>query len=180
MLWDSGKLPVCGEWRSDGPELPIEFARIAADGRLTLIIHPPAPPIRTYWAPLAVSSLEEAITVLGHREICEPRYIGRWPASRGGVAVAADAVEMVAVWARRRDLVGAVWTDLPSQFEERAEEVWTVEAGARYLAGLSGTTRQRAEEYVRRAPSQTRTPLRRLAEERLGWHPRRSSGSALV
>lgn len=40
-----------------------------------------------------------------------------------------------------------------------------------YLEGLIGEERQRAEEYIRRAPPQIATNYRRHIEQRLGWTP---------
>lgn len=39
LIWCPGNLRIRGPWRHDGPVLPIEFARISADGRLTLVVH---------------------------------------------------------------------------------------------------------------------------------------------
>ena len=57
LLWSPRTLPLAGTWSSDGPVLPIEFARISVDGRLTLIIEDGAKPIATYHAPLAGGGL---------------------------------------------------------------------------------------------------------------------------
>ena len=37
LLWDPRSLPMAGPFRDDGPRLPIEFSRIARDGRATLV-----------------------------------------------------------------------------------------------------------------------------------------------
>ena len=58
LLWDPRTLPLAGPFVHAGPMLPIEFSRVALDGRVTLVIDPEAAPIRTFWAPLAVESLE--------------------------------------------------------------------------------------------------------------------------
>ncbi len=39
LIWCPGSLRIKTKWRSEGPDLPIEFARISSDGRLTLVIH---------------------------------------------------------------------------------------------------------------------------------------------
>jgi len=36
LIWSPRTLPVSGDWHTDGPHLPIEFSRQAADGRITL------------------------------------------------------------------------------------------------------------------------------------------------
>ena len=46
---------------------------------------------------------------------------------------------------------------------ERSEEILV------YLSGLNGEKQQRAEEYIRRAPPQIRTPYRRAIKREFGW-----------
>jgi hypothetical protein len=40
LIWCPGILRTKSRWHSDGPALPIEFARISGDNRLSLVIHP--------------------------------------------------------------------------------------------------------------------------------------------
>jgi hypothetical protein len=75
----------------------------------------------------------------------------------------------LASWLSERDLDAVVWTGLPSNFEERTGEPLGVDAAIGYLEQLSGDTRVVAEQYVRRAPAQVRTPIRLAVERRLGW-----------
>ena len=171
LLWSPRTLPLAGTWASDGPVLPIEFARISADGRLTLIIEEGSEPIVTYHALLSVSGLEEAVEALARREVCGPEHIGIWSPVKSRASVALSVLPVLASWARERDLEGVVWTDLPATFADRAGQPWTPPAAVEYLGGLTGPTRQRAEEYVRRAPPQTRTATRTLIERCLGWTP---------
>ena len=57
LLWDPRTLPLAAAFEHDGPLLPIEFSRVALDGRVTLVIDPLGAVVRTYWAPLAVDGL---------------------------------------------------------------------------------------------------------------------------
>ncbi len=171
LLWRPESLPLGGAWRADGPVLPIEFARISPDGRLTLIIHPGAAPVTTYWAALAVPDLASAVRVFAARERCEPRYIGRWSAAEAVSEVAPLALDVVPGWARAQELDGVVWTDLPATFAARTGRPLSPEAAVAYLSGLEGELRARSETYLRRAPAQTRTALRAHVERVLGWTP---------
>ena len=38
LIWNQNGLPVKGQWKKNGPVLPIEFSRVSRDGRLTLVI----------------------------------------------------------------------------------------------------------------------------------------------
>ena len=166
LLWDPRELPLAGRWRPDGPELPVEFARQAKDDRITLAIAEGCAPVRTYWAPLEVGSAAEARAALAAREGCPERWIGVWPGDEGDRAA---GYETVAVWARRRPIDCAVWTGLPIGFRESRGDVPTADEIIGFLRRLSGEELRRAEEYVRRAPEQTRTRYRERIERELGW-----------
>src|SRR5437870_1628490 len=65
LIWCPGCLRIKSRWHCDGPALPIEFARISGDKRLTLVIHPGSPEEttpdqRTYWALSELENLTAA------------------------------------------------------------------------------------------------------------------------
>jgi hypothetical protein len=64
-------------------------------------------------------------------------------------------------WAQANDWQAVIWTALASNFAEEQQEPFTVPNAIRYLDGLDGETQTRAFEYIRRAPDETATPLRR-------------------
>jgi hypothetical protein len=177
LLWSPRGLAVAGDWSPQGPVLPIEFSRIAADGRLTLIVDERHGVPCATWVARSPLPLDEAVTNLAAREGCAPDSIG-WldrgshpacprpacprPACQGP-AVATGAVHR---WCEHLGLRGAVWTALPSTFRERAGEGFSVGAALRYLEALGGSVRDRAFEYIRRAPATTATPVRRAFDER--------------
>ena len=169
LIWRSGRLPLAGRWREDGPPLPVEFARESGDGRVTLVAVRDTPESRTLWAPLDAEGLEEARRALRRRERSAAGTIGCWPAPDDADAVGRDAV---ARWATERGIDGVVWTALPPRFEREDGRVPRLREVLDHLAGLRGAARVRAERYVRRAPRQIRTPYRRAIERRLGWTAR--------
>lgn len=169
LIWRSGRLPLDGRWRADGPELPVEYARESGDGRVTLVAVPDAPPSRTFWTLLETDDLSDARRRLRRRERSRPGTIGAWPPPDGGEPA---ALEAVARWARARGLDGVVWTALRPRFAEVEGRVPTRREVVDHLAGLRGARRARAERYVRRTPRQIRTPYRTAIERRLGWTPR--------
>jgi hypothetical protein len=55
-------------WHRDGVYLPLEFARISRNGRLTLVLYKNADRVQVLWAYADVNSLVEAIENLRQRE----------------------------------------------------------------------------------------------------------------
>ena len=54
-------------WKENGPILPIEFARISKDGRLTLVITPNGTDVKTLYAVSSFDNLELAVLNLKKR-----------------------------------------------------------------------------------------------------------------
>ncbi len=173
LVWDPRTLPVGGVFREDGPRLPIEFSRVSLDGRVTLVIDPEAPRLQTLWVPLAVDSLEQAVTELGRRERIDPDrradWVGRGAAASWSPATGTEAE--IAGWLEARGLDAVVWTALPARLPDGREGRPTTRTLLDHLEGLRGEARTRAEEYVRRTPPGVRPPRRAHFESALGWHP---------
>ncbi len=184
LLWDPRTLPMRGSFHDDGPRLPIEFSRVSLDGRVTLVVDPSAAPITTYWCELAVSGLGEAVEALGMREKIEPArradWIGRLtqagqsaPTGRDvtapNEATSSDVVGTIRDWLAERPFDAIVWTALPPR-DPTGRFGWPTDAELlAHLAGLEGSARDRAEQYIRRAPAQTSTVRRSRFERALGW-----------
>lgn len=161
LIWSPRSLPVRGEWRTDGPHLPVEFSRQAEDGRITLAITPGAAEIQVLWAELAVETMEEAVEALGRREGIPteywPEHVGVWHAEAEPAHLHAD---IIGAWSQERGFDAVVWTALPTGFKHARGAVPTLDEILIYLGSLTGETRARAEEYVRRAPVSTHTAYR--------------------
>lgn len=164
----------------------MEFARQARNDRITLILLPErAHRVPTLWTEVPVDSLAEARRILARRERTGPEWIGAWerdvgplPAAvppgraRGGsVATPAVCASGIARWAEDRGFDAAVWTALPPVFGGETGRVPTPDEVVEHLADLRGPVRAVAEEYIRNAPLQIRTPYRAVIEEALGWTP---------
>lgn len=178
LLWDPRSLPMAGGFRADGPLLPIEFSRVAMDGRVTLVIDPAAQPIPTSWVAMAARTLDDAIVGLGRRErIAEarwPEWIGaqtrEHPAGDRGEA-RPETRQEIARWLPTVDLDAAIWTALPARRPDGVFDWPDTTALLDHLRSLEGDARRRAEEYIRRAPDATRTARRARFESTLGWTP---------
>jgi hypothetical protein len=185
LIWCPGCLRIKSRWRSDGPALPIEFARISGDGRLTLVIHPgspeePTPDQRTYWA------LSELETLDGARENLRVREGERVKLKDIHSLTADDRKEGqidppvpagIGQWLKeRQDLGAAIWTGLPTNWPQKRDgKQFTREDAVAYLRKLESEKDQakaaydRAREYICNAPSQVQTPVRKMIRERKGW-----------
>ncbi|HEY4372510.1 MAG TPA: hypothetical protein VGN52_11350 [Burkholderiales bacterium] len=170
LIWDSRELPVAREWPSDGPILPVEFARESSQQRITLVICPGLKPVQTLWALMDVPSVDAGVTALAYREDIkkDPRWgIGFW--NRETQESRNDLDGVIAAWARHKGLDGAVWTSLKCGFKDAPKTMPTAEQVVSHLKALNGENRAKAEEYVRRAPRQIDTEYRRAIEKELGW-----------
>ena len=165
LIWCQKSLPVRGEWKTDGPALPVEFARQSKDKRITLVIYEEVPAVKVLWATLDVATLDEAKKQLRRREETSPENIGWW--SPAGASRHTGAAE-IGQWAARRNLEGVVWTALGPKIGEEYRKPKCEEV-LQHLNDLKDTDRKRAEEYVRLAPRQIVTPYRTAIEEAFGW-----------
>ena len=168
LIRDPRNLPIRRYWFGDGPLIPLEFARQSMDGRITLVIAPGTRPVRSLWALMDSDSLEDAIKQLKRREGTTKRNIGDWSRKQESPA----DIPKLSEWALARNIDSVVWTKLPPKF--KGDDTWQpgVEDVLRYLQALTGTARDNAEEYVRRAPRQIDTDYRRRIEAELHWLPR--------
>lgn len=180
LIWDPRDLRIKGEWNSDGPYLPVEFARISSHGKsdetLTLVIFPESGRVQVLWAWMDTEDLDEAIENLRQRERRTPRSnIGYLIPSSDELhsRFGGEITGEIRDWARQKKNVEAViWTDLPTNFQEITGNEFNKENVLQYLEKLPGEKKRRSEEYIRKAPPQIKTEIRRFIEEKLGWTSR--------
>lgn len=179
LVWDPRTLPMADDFRHAGPRLPIEFSRVALDGRVTLVIDPAAPGLQTFWVPLDVTELEAAIDALGERERIpsglRPRYVGALARGADGLDARGETpsacLAAIGEWLEHEALDAVLWTALPSRTPGGELAHPSYETLLAHLRSLEGGDRARAEEYIRRTPRPIRTPRRARFEAHLGWHP---------
>jgi hypothetical protein len=173
LVWDPRSLSYHGDWNTDGPLLPVEFARESDGSKITLVICPDVPRVSTRWVHLKATTMEAAKRNLGLREYAKagPRWIaekiGYW--AREGDARSGSEAETIATWAKAQKLDGVVWTDLNFGFKASPGSMPSGEQIVAYLSALSDNEREEAERYVRRAPIEVDTPNRRLIAQALDW-----------
>ena len=170
LVWNPGKLPIRTPWRTDGPTLPVEFARQSKDGRITLVLIAEGARIQCLWTLLDARTVRDAAMALADREDISRKAvstcIGIWSADSGCNHFHG---EFIGKWARENSLNAVVWTALPPKFDGRNNYVPTSDEVLKYLSSLTGSVRKRAKEYVIKAPAQVRTPYRKRIMTELGW-----------
>lgn len=168
LIWNKDSLLIAGDWHTGGPVLPIEFSRISGDGRLTLVIDPQnGVPVTTLYARSEFENLNDAIANLRVREGTSSEKIGfvnlvantERDYSRQQHPDACDAIKL---WAQEHDWQAVIWTALASNFSEKQNQPFTFAAAVEYVAGLSGSAKATALEYIHRAPDGIDTPVRQL------------------
>lgn len=171
LIWCQKNLPIVGGWQTDGPTLPVEFARESSDKRITLVICEGIPVVNVLWAPLDVPTVADAKQVLASRECIKNKNI-RYSIGYWSQADASNhhGAESIGRWAKECGFKGVVWTALKPRIggESRMPAKYEVIS---HLSKLSGSTRDAAEEYVRLAPRQIATPYRTAIEAAFGWTP---------
>ena len=172
LIWDRRNLSIVSAtegWYVDGPYLPIEFARQSLNDRLTLVICGGAAPVQVLWAHMDFGTLEEARINLADRE--GSNLIGTYPA-----ASHLPYGDVIARWAKAKNLDGVVWTALGPKFDGVSNRIPTEVHALTYLKHLVSSGRGgRAEQYVRYAPPQIATAYRSAIERELGWTSRDSN-----
>jgi hypothetical protein len=169
LVWNRCELPTKG-WFADGPSVRAEFLRQSDNGCITLVLHGSAPASRAYWALLDVHTVEDAAEALRVRERIpktKADAIGRWWTGDASPSLIVD----LETWAKTKQVDAVVWTALSPKFEGTDGRVPSAHDVVSYLRSRTGSVREIAEQYVRRAPKQISTPYRQKIEAELGWTP---------
>jgi hypothetical protein len=173
LIWDPRTLPLKGSWKSDGPTLPIEFARESNDGRITLVLVDAGRRVNSLWTLLELNNIETAKLELAKRERITGENIkysvGFWDkASNVSFGKYAKEIEN---WALQKDLDGVVWTNLKYGLKDSRDVMPDSSQVVSHLRNLPDDQRSIAEEYIRKTPMQVNTEYRQILETELGWLP---------
>lgn len=163
-------------WNEDGPILPIEFARISIDGRLTLVITENGTFNKTFYT-LANENLtfEDVFENLRIREgKCKRRDIGFYKAKTDEFHSKFQFEDEIKNWIKNTDFDAVIWTNLGENWNiknDKGDIIRQIEPERRieYLKELKGHTSAIAEEYIRRTPHQIVTAFRKKIESELNW-----------
>lgn len=168
LIWQQGELDISGEWRKDGPEVPVEFLRQSINGRLTLVIEPSSPKLMVLWAMMQTDDIDVARENLRKREgNTKKEYIGVWTQD----IKSPENIPDLANWAKQIGATAVIWTALPAKFDGDDFRKPTLEEAIAYLEQLDQTKKELAEEYIRKVPQQISTRYRAGFESYFGWVP---------
>ena len=173
LLWEEGKLfeDQHTAWRYDGPPLKLEFSRISSKSRLgalTLVIDPEHGALTTVaWCLSKRNDPMDVICDLRCREGTIWQNIGRVFLGNMRRNFSHDKASRKAIvsWARAEQLDMVVWTDLQSNFREKRNLPFSLEASLSYLQILPAEAKAKAVEYVWKAPDFVQTPLRQALQQ---------------
>jgi hypothetical protein len=171
LIWCPRNLQIKGQWNENGPLLPIEFARLSRDGRLTLVLYPGADKVQTLWGYSVYEDLDQAIENLREREETIRERIGfvSIPEGTSNCQVVPQVLDSIRQWAVEREFDAVIWTDLPSNFKKETGMDINEDNVIIYLKDLTGDELKEAEKYIRRAHGQVMTKIRRRIEDELDW-----------
>ncbi len=177
VVWDPRNLPFKGDkdaWALGGPILKIEFSRVSTDAQLTLVIDTTnGVDVPTRFAESKRKSLLDSVADLRDREGTVIRCIGYTNRSGDHASVHEHpehrySHDVVSAWLKSSDYEAAVWTALESNYREQHLRDFAVPHAVSYIRGLPKAPRDNALDYIRKAPAEVDTPLRRaLKAERL-------------
>lgn len=162
--WDTLKIEN-DKWFNDGPELPIEFARISGNKKLTLVIYPAFDKVKTHYSISSCNGIDEAIKNLAERERTNSKNIGYINFKTGELKskkMEAELKKVLSIWNIPKNLDGMIWTDLDENFMAELKQQFSLETSIKYLDSLSQKDFLLAKEYIIKAPNQTQTRNREL------------------
>ncbi len=159
-------------WKENGPVLPIEFARISKDGRLTLVITPNGTEVPTLYAVSSFDSLNLAVLNLKKREGTNEKYIGSYNKSKDEFSpIEFPYKDNIKNWIQTSDFDAVIWTNLPEKLnlENMTKTEKDPDGRINYLQNLKGSESALAEEYIRNTPKQIATKYKTQIIKTLGW-----------
>jgi hypothetical protein len=171
LYWNSRGLKLKGPWNYDGPQLPIEFARISEKTPLTLVLYQNAPKVQTLWNIGDFSNLNEAVSALATREATTEKNIGFYSRLNGSCRCNAvpEVIGKKKKWVETKGFDAVIWTDLGSNFFETLGTELSEDSIYHYVNGLETNEKVTEKEYITKIHPQIDTPMRCLMRIKFGW-----------
>lgn len=170
LIWNKSTLRIKNnEWFEDGPSLPIEFARISGDKRLTLVIKDGVKRVTVLFSESELLNLDEAredlrlrestpnIQNIGFINFIKPKY----SIKRGEQEI----FNTLSNWNKTKKFDAIIWTDLGPNFKNKSNLNFTKENVISYIKSLDQNCSEKAKEYIIKAPLQIQTSFRPFIED---------------
>src|SRR5258708_22816221 len=172
LLWEGGREfdDWHDEWHYDGPSLKIEFSRISNRrlGALTLVIDDECgSPVTVAWCRSKRRNVDDAIRDLRGREDTITENIGRVVLNHKGEPSSNSTTKSdpIVTWASEKKVDAVIWTALTSNFADKTEQPFSLNAVIAYVKALNVEGKLKAAEYVWRAPTFVQTPIRTALQQ---------------
>jgi hypothetical protein len=169
LYWDPRNLETTGKWLYDGPVLPIEFARISSDRRLTLVIKPAFKRITTLYAISSYEDYTVARENLRQREKTDNiGNIGFIDFQTHTYHVRSNnsfVLDILRQWNENKGFDAVIWSDFSPNFTVKTGKAFTSENIIEYLGNLDDSARNVALDYIHRTPKQITTRFRDEIEQ---------------
>ena len=163
LTWDTElnkerEFNVVGEWKTDGPELPIEFLRHTLDGKIISVINPGSSPVRTLWIESGLEYINQAVSNLRKREGTIEQNIGYLDINLNLKRTRfSSIIEVIKNWAISKGIEGVVWVDLSSNIDEKDR---TVEGLKKLIQNASSKEKESIKSYLMNTHDQIQTDYR--------------------
>ena len=162
-------LKIVRGWQMGGPSLRIEFSRISADGRLTLVIDQKyGSEVVTQYIESAHNELEDAVCDLMIREGAGRNDVG--VCSRRAAEIRScnhpEVIPPICDWLLTSEFDAVIWTDLESNYRKKRSRDFALDDALNYLNSLPPVCKAEARRYINTAPEETQTKLRQFLREK--------------
>lgn len=156
-------------WEFDGPSINLEFSRISESrsDALTLVIDAEhGSPATIAYCLSRRRKPEDAICDLRCREGTSLSRVG-YVFLEGNRHNYQDkeSFDAIVAWSKAKKFDVVVWSNLQSNFEEKKKQPFSIDSAISHIKSLSLEGKAKTAEYVWRAPTFIRTPLRDALEQ---------------
>ena len=164
------------DWKSDGPYLKLEFSRISKSrqGALTLVLDAEnGNHCQVSYTLSKRLNPYEAIDDLRRREGTTSKNIGFYFVDNSRLQGGSiEILKTIQQWASIKNVDVIIWTNLKCNFQEmcKCDKPFSIETAITYLQGLDKAGKDKAIEYISKAPAFVVTPLRNALQKQPWFH----------
>lgn len=168
LIWNPETISVNNDWVFEGPHLPIEFARVSNNGRLTLVINLNSTKCKVFYNISSFSNLDEAIYNLSHREGCNLNRINfiNFSTNENNLKEKQKIIyDSICEWNKSNNFDAVIWTGLTPKFYDDGHGKLNLDNIKKYLTSLNDDQFELAKEYILKTPEQIETEYKRELQD---------------